>query len=70
MSLFKLIVQNIRGFFDTNIFIFMLIFGLFTILVDYPYFKRLKYKKDAIVTYFLGVSLIILPFLLLVISRL
>ncbi|MFZ5351246.1 MAG: hypothetical protein ACOZCL_00835 [Bacillota bacterium] len=66
----RIIADNIRGFFDTTIFFSMLLLGAYAILADYSYFRYLKFNKDAAVTLFIGVSLLVLPFILLIITKL
>lgn len=65
-----MIVENIRDFFDMTIFFTIFFIGVFALLADYSYFKKLKYKKDAAVTLIIGVAFLILPFVLLVVSML
>lgn len=69
-GMFSIIRDNIRSFLDVTIFAAMIAIGLFAILSDYRYFKRLKYKKDAAVSFGIGLTCILLPFVLLIISRL
>jgi hypothetical protein len=62
--------ENIRSFLDVSIFITMIAIGIFAILVDGRYFKKMKYKKDAAASMGLGVACILLPFVLLILARL
>lgn len=66
----KAIIQNIRNFYDTNVFFAILAIGIFMILWDYPILKALKYKNDKIVTMAMGVLFLVLPFVLYAVSRL
>ncbi|HYF74947.1 MAG TPA: CLC_0170 family protein [Candidatus Nitrosocosmicus sp.] len=62
--------DNIRNFLDITVFLTMIAVGMFTILVDYRYFKRMKFKKDAAASLGLGAAFLLLPFALLLIARL
>ncbi len=64
----RAIINNIKGFFDLTIFWSMLVFGVYTILVDYKTFKRVKYTKDAAITMTLGIALLVVPIALLLIT--
>lgn len=68
--MFYLIKYNIRNFLDITVFMTMIAIGLFTILADYRYFKKVKFKKDAAISLRVGLIFIILPFVLLVIAKL
>lgn len=63
------IVSNIRNFMDNTIFITILAIGIFMIVIDYPYFKTVKYKNDAAITLFIGIFYIAASFVLLIISK-
>ena len=65
-----LIARNIKDFFDMTVFFTILFIGLFTLFSDYPYFKRVKYKRDAAVTMVIGIVLLVLPFALWIFSAL
>ena len=64
------IIQNIKNFYDTNVFFTILIIGIFLLLWDYPIFKNKKEKSDARVTLFMGILCLIMPFVLYAVSRL
>lgn len=64
------IVQNIKNFYDTNVFFAILAIGIFLLLWDYPILKALKYKNDKNVTIVMGILCLILPFVLYAVSRL
>ncbi|MGE5632326.1 MAG: CLC_0170 family protein [Caulobacteraceae bacterium] len=66
----KIIIQNIKEFFDATVFITILCIGVFVIAVDYRYFRKIKYKKDAAITLAIGIVYLLLPFALLLISML
>jgi hypothetical protein len=68
--MFGIIKDNIRSFLDVTVVITMIAIGLFTVLEDYSYFKKVKFRKDAAVSLRLGLVLIILPFVLFAIVRL
>lgn len=68
--LLHMVIVNIKEFFDMTVFFTTLFIGLFALLSDYPYFKRVKYKKDAAVTLFMAVLFLVLPFVLWVVSML
>ncbi len=68
--MFNLIKDNVRNFLDATVFLTMLAIGLYTILGDYRYFKKMKFKKDAAVTLGVGLVCIFLPFMLMIIARL
>lgn len=68
--MFDIIKDNIRNFLDVTVFITMMAIGLYTILADYRYFKKVKFRKDAAVSLGIGLVCIFLPFVLLVISKL
>jgi len=67
--MFTLIRDNVRNFLDATVFLAMLAIGLYMVLGDYRYFKKMKFKKDAAVTLRLGLIFIFLPFLLMIIAR-
>jgi hypothetical protein len=48
----------------------MLAIGLYTVLGDYRYFRKMKFRKDAAVTLGVGLVCIFLPFVLMIIARL
>jgi hypothetical protein len=62
--------ENIKGFLDITLILTMIAIGLFSILSDYTYFKKMKFKKDAAVSRGLGIAYILLPFALLLFIRL
>jgi predicted PurR-regulated permease PerM len=68
--MFRAIQENIRSFLDTTLFFAIAAVGAFTILVDYRYFKKMKFKKDAAATLGIGIAFLLLPFALLLISKL
>jgi len=68
--MFEAIKENIRGFMDVTIFITMIAIGMFTILQDFRYFRRAKLHRDADVSLKIGLACILLPFALLLITRL
>ena len=68
--MFSIIKENIRGFLDTVVFITMIAIGIFSILSDYRYFKKVKYQKDAAVSLGVGLAYLLLPFALLLITKL
>ena len=61
------IAENIKGFFDLTIFFTMLGIGAFVILVDFSYFKKLRYIKDAAISLVIAVSYIVLAFVFLIV---
>ena len=67
---FALIKDNIKNFLDVTVFLAMLAIGLYTVLWDYRYFRKMKFRKDAAVTLKMGLACMLLPFLLMVIARL
>lgn len=67
--MFDIIKDNIRNFLDVTVFMAMIAIGLFAILADYRYFKKVKFKKDAAVSLGVGMVCIVLPFVLLAISK-
>jgi hypothetical protein len=68
--MFEIIKENIRGFTDAIVLITMIAIGIFEILSDYRYFKRVKFRKDSAVSLGLGITFILLPFVLLFITKL
>ena len=64
------ISDNIRSFLDITLFITMIAIGIFSILVDYRYFKTVKFKKDAAASLGVGIAFLLLPFALFLIARL
>ncbi|KUO74337.1 MAG: hypothetical protein APF77_16425 [Clostridia bacterium BRH_c25] len=68
--MFSIIRDNIRSFLDVTVFITMIAIGMFVILTDYRYFKKMKFKKDADVSFGVGLVCILLPFALLLVTRL
>jgi len=40
--MFEMIKENIKGFADAKVFMTMIAIGMFEILSDYRYFKRVK----------------------------
>ena len=68
--MFSLIKENIKGFVDVTVLVTMTAIGLFAILVDYRYFKRLKFRKDAASALGVGIAFILLPFVFYFISKL
>ena len=69
-GMFEVIKENIRGFTDATVLMTMIAIGIFEILSDYRYFKRVKFRKDSAVSLGLGISFILLPFVFLIITRL
>lgn len=67
-NIFKSVIENIKGFFDFTVFFVILAVGVYTLLVDYSYLRFMKYNKDARVCKVIGISFLILPFVLLMIS--
>ncbi|HQO73107.1 MAG: hypothetical protein PHI04_05680 [Clostridiaceae bacterium] len=68
--MFEMIKENIKGFADAKVFMTMIAIGMFEILSDYRYFKRVKYRKDSAVSLGLGIAFILLPFVFFFISKL
>jgi len=68
--MFEMIKENIKGFADAKVFMTMIAIGMFEILSDYRYFKRVKFRKDSAVSLGLGIAFILLPFVFLIIIRL
>ena len=68
--MFEVIKENIRGFTDATVLMTMIAIGIFEILSDYRYFKRVKFRKDSAVSLGLGISFILLPFVFFFISKL
>ena len=68
--MFSMIKENIRSFLDVTVVITMVAIGAFAIIGDYMYFKKMKYKKDAAASLGIGVAFMLLPFVLLFISKL
>lgn len=68
--MFSAVRENIRGFLDITMFMTMLAVGIFAILADYRYFKKMKYKKDAAAALGIGMLFLLLPFAFLLITRL
>ena len=69
-DMFEVIKENIRGFTDATVLMTMIAIGIFEILSDYRYFKRVKFRKDSAVSLGLGISFILLPFVFFFIIRL
>lgn len=65
----NIIRENIRGFLDTTVFMTMIAIGIFAILADYRYFKRVKFQKDAASALGIGLLYLLLPFALLMIAK-
>lgn len=63
------IVQNIKNFYDTTVFFVILAIGVFLLFWDYPIFKSLMYKNDSRITAIMGILCLIIPFVLLYVSR-
>lgn len=68
--MFEIIKENIKGFADVTLLMTMIAIGIFEILSDYRYFKRVKFRKDSAVSLGLGIAFIILPFVFYFISKL
>lgn len=68
--MFSIIKDNIRNFLDVTVILTMIAVGIFAILADYRYFKKVKFKKDAAASLGVGLACILLPFALLLIIRL
>lgn len=66
--MFSAIKENVRGFLDVTVVLTMIGIGLFTIIADYRYFKKVKFKKDAAAALGVGLACILLPFVLILIS--
>ena len=62
--------ENIRSFLDITVMLTMIAIGLFAILSDYRYFKKMNFKKDAAASLGVGIVFILLPVALLLISKL
>jgi hypothetical protein len=65
----NIIIQNIKNFYDTSVFFAILAIGIFLLLWDYPIFKAMKHKNDTRITLVMGITYLILPFVLYVVSR-
>lgn len=68
--MFEIIKENIKGFSDVTVLMTMIAIGIFEILSDYRYFKRVKLQKDASASLGVGIAFILLPFVFFFISRL
>ena len=68
--MFEIIKENIKGFVDATVLTTMIAIGMFEILSDYRYFKRVKFRKDSAISLGLGIAFILLPFVFLIIIRL
>lgn len=68
--MFSIIRENIRDFLDITVIITMIAIGAFAIISDYRYFKKMRFKKDAAVSLGVGLTFILLPFVLLIITKL
>ncbi len=68
--MFNMIKDNIKSFLDVTVILTMIAIGIFVILSDYKYFKKMKYRKDASISLGVGLGCILLPFILLVVVRL
>jgi len=66
----NMILQNLKDFFDIVIFFTIMAIGVFSIAADYSYFKKVRFKKDAAVSLGIGIAYLVLPFVLLIITRL
>jgi TRAP-type C4-dicarboxylate transport system permease small subunit len=66
----RMIKENIRGFLDVTVFMTMIAIGIFAILADYRYFKRVKFQRDAAVALGIGLAYILLSFVFLMIVSL
>jgi len=64
------IKENIKGFMDPAVFFTMISIGIFAILSDYRYFKRVKFQRDASSALGIGIAYILLPFIFLIIIML
>ena len=69
-GMLSIIRDNIRNFMDVTVILTMIAIGIFAIFVDYRYFKKVKFQKDAAVSLGVGLACILLPFALLLITRL
>lgn len=69
VHMLKAIIQNLKEFFDMSIFFVMVFVGWFLLAVDYPFFKRVKYRSDAVISMVLGIASLVMSFILLVISK-
>lgn len=68
--MFEVVKENIKGFVDATVLMTMIAIGIFEILSDYRYFKRVKFHKDAAASLWLGIAFILLPFVFFFISKL
>ncbi|MGI6586304.1 MAG: hypothetical protein GX301_08090 [Gracilibacteraceae bacterium] len=64
------IKENIKGFMDAAVLVTMIAIGIFSIAVDYRYFKRMKLRKDSAVSLGIGIAFILLPFVFYFIGKL
>lgn len=63
------VIQNLKNFYDTNVFYAILATGIFLLIWDYPMLKAMKHKNDTRVTLIMGVTYVILPFVLYFVTR-
>ena len=68
--MFEIIKENLKSFADITVLMTMIAIGIFEILSDYRYFKRVKLQKDAAASLGVGIAFILLPFVFFFISRL
>ena len=68
--MFEIIKENIKSFADVAVLVTMIAIGIFEVLSDYRYFKRVKFRKDAAASLGVGIAFILLPFVFFFISRL
>lgn len=66
----NIIKENIKGFMDAVVVVTMIAIGIFSIAVDYRYFKRMKLRKDSAVSLGIGIAFILLPFVFYFIGKL
>jgi hypothetical protein len=64
------IKENIKSFMDAAVLVTMIAIGIFSIAVDYRYFKRMKLRKDSAVSLGIGIAFILLPFVFYFIGKL
>jgi hypothetical protein len=67
--MFETIIQNIKNFYDTTVFVVILAIGVFLLIWDYPIFKSMMYKNDSRITLIMGILCLIIPFVLFYVSR-
>lgn len=68
--MFSAVRENVRSFLDITVILTMIAIGIFAIMADYKYFRKMKFEKDASASLGVGVACVLLPFVLLLIARL